>query len=66
LSLILSLIIKHNSVPTALDAFVVKNAPKHVEWSAEGLQEHIMRFIAETDQVSLHLHLSLHALINST
>jgi len=37
----------------------MKNAPKPVEWSAEGLQEQIIKFIVETDQVSLNLHLTL-------
>jgi hypothetical protein len=36
-----------------IETFLVKKLPKPAEWSAEGLEEHIIRFVTETDQVSL-------------
>lgn len=44
---------------TTIDDFV-NPQPKPVDWTPEGLHEHIIRFVVETDQVRFNIYSFLH------
>lgn len=48
---------------TTIDDFV-KPPPKPVEWTPDGLQEAIICFVVETDQVRFNVYLSFHIIID--